>query len=190
MADAGGDHRIVAVELDERTVLWRNADVEQERRVAIFDLLEGNLFRPIELEGAGPWRLLLRVEDGRLAMDVTQDAGAGAGTILLGLDDQTEDDVKRLVDFLLEMKLDMAEFTVLVPFPHTPVREQLEREGRILHNDWVRYTGSEVVYRPAKMSPDTLEKMYHYAWDAFYKEAMSGDYNKALATCQAWFDVS
>ena len=85
MADVGGDHRIVAVELDERTVLWRNADVEQERRVAIFDLLEGNLFRPIELEGAGPWRLLLRVEDGRLAMDVTQDAGAGAGTILLGL---------------------------------------------------------------------------------------------------------
>jgi radical SAM superfamily enzyme YgiQ (UPF0313 family) len=100
------------------------------------------------------------------------DFGIGVeGTILLGLDDQTEDDVKRLVDFLLEQKLDMAEFTVLVPFPHTPVRAQLEREGRILHNDWVRYTGSEVVYRPAKMSPDTLEKMYHYAWSEFYREA-------------------
>jgi radical SAM superfamily enzyme YgiQ (UPF0313 family) len=100
------------------------------------------------------------------------DFGIGVeGTILLGLDDQTEDDVKRLVDFLLEMKLDMAEFTVLVPFPHTPVRAQLEREGRILHNDWVRYTGSEVVYRPAKMTPDVLEKMYHYAWESFYREA-------------------
>jgi len=100
------------------------------------------------------------------------DFGIGVeGTILLGLDDQTEDDVKRLVDFLLEMKLDMAEFTVLVPFPHTPVRAQLEREGRILHNDWIRYTGSEVVYRPAKMTPDVLEKMYHYAWEAFYREA-------------------
>ena len=93
------------------------------------------------------------------------------GTILLGLDDQTEDDIKRLVDFLLEMKLDMAEFTVLVPFPHTPVRAQLESEGRIFHNDWIRYTGSEVVFIPARMSPDTLERMYHYAWDAFYKEA-------------------
>jgi radical SAM superfamily enzyme YgiQ (UPF0313 family) len=100
------------------------------------------------------------------------DFGIGVeGTILLGLDDQTEDDVKRLVDFLLEQKLDMAEFTVLVPFPHTPVRAQLEREGRILHNDWIRYTGSEVVYRPAKMTPDVLEKMYHYAWEAFYREA-------------------
>ena len=100
------------------------------------------------------------------------DHGIGVeGTILLGLDDQSEDDIKRLVDFLLELELDMAEFTVLVPFPHTPVREQLVREGRVIHNDWIRYTGSEVVYRPARMTPDTLERMYHYAWDAFYREA-------------------
>ncbi|MFN3370882.1 MAG: UPF0262 family protein [Sphingomonadaceae bacterium] len=79
------DHRISAIELDERTVLWRNADVEQERRVAIFDLLEGNSFRPLEIEGDGPWRLLLRVEEGRLAIDVREDGGDAAGTILLGL---------------------------------------------------------------------------------------------------------
>ena len=35
------DPRIIAIELDEKTIIWRNADVEQERRVAIFDLLEG-----------------------------------------------------------------------------------------------------------------------------------------------------
>jgi uncharacterized protein (UPF0262 family) len=79
------DHRIVAVELDERTVIWRNADVEQERRVAIFDLLEGNMFRPVEVAGEGPWRLVLRVEDGRLAMDLTEEGGAASGTVLLGL---------------------------------------------------------------------------------------------------------
>lgn len=78
------DHRISAITLDERTVLWRNADVEQERRVAIFDLLEGNMFRPVELEGNGPWQLVLRVEDGRLAMDCSCADGAG-GCITLGL---------------------------------------------------------------------------------------------------------
>ena len=41
------------------------------------------------------------------------------GTILLGLDNQSEDDILRLVDFLLEVGLDLAEFTVLTPFPHT-----------------------------------------------------------------------
>ncbi len=85
MADGADSHRIVAVELDERTVIWRNADVEQERRVAIFDLLEGNVFRPVELGGTGPWRLTLRVEDGRLAMDLSEEGGVAAGTVLLGL---------------------------------------------------------------------------------------------------------
>jgi len=125
---------------------------------------------------AGCWYVYQAVagvtEGIRRRIERLHDFGIGVeGTILLGLDDQTEDDIKRLVDFLLEMKLDMAEFTVLVPFPHTPVRDQFEQQGRIFHNDWIRYTGSEVVYRPAKMTPDALERMYHYAWDAFYREA-------------------
>jgi uncharacterized protein (UPF0262 family) len=39
-----GDPRIIDIELDERTIIRRNEDVEQERRIAIFDLLEGNSF--------------------------------------------------------------------------------------------------------------------------------------------------
>jgi uncharacterized protein (UPF0262 family) len=66
------DFRLIDIRLDERTILWRNADIEQERRVAIFDLLEGNEFKPIAAADAGhtgPYKLLLGVEDGRL--DVT-----------------------------------------------------------------------------------------------------------------------
>ena len=40
------DPRIIDVTLDERTILWRSADIEQERRIAIFDLLEENRFAP------------------------------------------------------------------------------------------------------------------------------------------------
>ena len=75
------------------------------------------------------------------------------------------------MDFLLEINLDLAEFTVLTPFPHTPIREQFEKEKRILHNDWARYTGGEVVFTPAKMSVKSLEKMYDYAWNTFYNDA-------------------
>ena len=76
--------RIIAIDLDERTILWRNADVEQERRVAIFDLLEGNVFAP--RSGApGPYRLLMRVEEGRLVMDVSDEAGLAIETLSLGL---------------------------------------------------------------------------------------------------------
>jgi radical SAM superfamily enzyme YgiQ (UPF0313 family) len=90
------------------------------------------------------------------------------GTILLGLDDHDEDYIKKLIDFLLEIELDLAEFTVLTPFPHTGIRKQLEKEKRILHNDWKHYTAGEVVFQPRKMSVQTLEELYEYAWETFY----------------------
>ncbi len=81
----GGTARIISIELDERTVLWRNADVEQERRVAIFDLLEGNHFRPEGVADPGPYRLGLRIEEGRLAMDIASEAGEPLTTVTLAL---------------------------------------------------------------------------------------------------------
>lgn len=101
-----------------------------------------------------------------------QERGIGVeGTIILGTDEQSEDDIKRLVDFLLEINIDLAEFTILTPFPHTPIRETLAQQGRILSNDWNRYTGGEVVYQPAKMSPAKLQDLYYYAWDRFYSDS-------------------
>jgi hypothetical protein len=67
------------------------------------------------------------------------------------------------VDFLLELDLDLAEFTVMTPFPHSPVRAEMERAGRILHNDWIRYTGGDVVFKPTMLSVGKLEELYDYA---------------------------
>jgi len=82
------DPRIIDITLDERTILWRNADVEQERRIAIFDLLEDNYFAPQRVHDdgyAGPYRVLLRVEDGRLVIEVKREDGEPLEAIILGL---------------------------------------------------------------------------------------------------------
>jgi uncharacterized protein (UPF0262 family) len=82
------DHRIAAIELDERTIVWRNADVEQERRVAIFDLLEGNSFRPVSADAGahgGPYKVSMRLEEGRLAMDLRGTDDAALECIVLPL---------------------------------------------------------------------------------------------------------
>jgi uncharacterized protein (UPF0262 family) len=82
------DPRIIAVDLDEKTIIWRNADVEQERRIAIFDLLEGNYFEPQRAypEGyCGPFRIRLRVEEGRLAIDIGSEDDQILETLILGL---------------------------------------------------------------------------------------------------------
>jgi uncharacterized protein (UPF0262 family) len=82
------DPRIIAVELDEQTIIWRNADIEQERRIAIFDLLEGNFFRPERPypEGyAGPFKVTLHVQEGRLAIDIASEGGILLETIVIGM---------------------------------------------------------------------------------------------------------
>ena len=100
-----------------------------------------------------------------------KDHGIGVeGTIILGTDEQDEDYIRRLVDFVQEIGVDMAEFTVLTPYPHSPIRAKLEWEGRILSNNWVDYTADTVVFRPNKMTPEKLQELYYYAWDSFYQE--------------------
>ncbi|WP_225207087.1 UPF0262 family protein [Novosphingobium huizhouense] len=82
------DPRISHIELDEATIIWRNADIEQERRIAIFDLIEENTFkplRPFEAGHTGPYRLRLSVEDGRLALAVSDEDATLLETIILGL---------------------------------------------------------------------------------------------------------
>ena len=93
------------------------------------------------------------------------------GTILLGTDDQDEDYIKRLVDFLLEVELDVAEFTIMTPFPHSPLRKELEEQGRILSNNWIDYTADKVVFQPKQMTPEKLQELYYYAWDTFNAES-------------------
>ncbi len=92
------------------------------------------------------------------------------GTIILGTDDQDEDYIRRLIDFLLEIDLDLAEFTVLTPFAQTPIRKDLERKGRILSNDYSLYNAGRVVFQPKRMTPERLQEMYHYAWSTFYRD--------------------
>ncbi|RJF90965.1 UPF0262 family protein [Sphingomonas cavernae] len=82
------DPRIIDIELDQATIIWRSADVEQERRIAIFDILEGNHFAPQREHAdgyAGPYAIRLRVEEGRLAIDIGRADKAPLESIILGL---------------------------------------------------------------------------------------------------------
>lgn len=91
------------------------------------------------------------------------------GTILLGMDNQTEDDIYRLIDFLMDINLDLAEFTVLTPFKHTKTYDDFLRQKRIIDTDYNNYNAGKVVFQPKHMSPEKLQELYNYAWDSFYK---------------------
>ncbi|MFO7596624.1 MAG: radical SAM protein, partial [Desulfocurvibacter africanus] len=43
-------------------------------------------------------------------------------------------------------------------------------QGRILSNDWSKYTCDKVVFQPKQMTPEKLQELYYWAWDEFYAE--------------------
>lgn len=76
--------RLSDIRLDEASLPPASADAEHDRRVAVFDLLEANVFA---LEGmdAGPYALALSIVEQRLVFDVADNAGATARTFVLSL---------------------------------------------------------------------------------------------------------
>ncbi|MFT6774855.1 MAG: hypothetical protein ACJA1L_002571 [Paracoccaceae bacterium] len=90
MSDATTDpqtsERIVAITLDESGMAPPTAEIEQERQVAIFDLIEMNLFAlPNDDAPAGPYALRLAIRDRRLVVSITTQGGAPAGEFHLSL---------------------------------------------------------------------------------------------------------
>ena len=73
MSDAKSSQSLKSIVIDEDSLAAASRDQEQERQVAIFDLLDGNYFEPAEAVG-GPYDLRLSLIENRLAFDI---AGPG-----------------------------------------------------------------------------------------------------------------
>lgn len=79
-----GQMRIVKIELDERSLARATADIEHERKIAVYDLLEENRFEPIGA-GDGPFELNLSIIERRLVLDIRREGGDPLGQIHLSL---------------------------------------------------------------------------------------------------------
>ena len=83
-ADAEKKNRLIAVTLDENSIGRSSADVEHERAVAIYDLVEENAFAPVGHDG-GPYALHLAMTENRLVFDVRLSDGTPVIAHLLSL---------------------------------------------------------------------------------------------------------
>jgi uncharacterized protein (UPF0262 family) len=88
MMAAMTDH-ISWIDIDETGLARPTPEIEQERKVAIFDLLEENFFALPLREGRvtpkGPYRLALALREGRLVMDITSETNEKAAEFHLSL---------------------------------------------------------------------------------------------------------
>lgn len=77
--------------------------------------------------------------------------------------------IEPLIDLFCEQtETNLAEFTLYTPFPGTPVFRQLKQQNRILTEQWERYNGANVVFKPLNQTPQELEELYLRMWQRFY----------------------
>ena len=79
------DNRLVEVRLDEDSIARCSPDIEHERNVAIYDLLESNSFELQRPDAHGPYTLLLALEDKRLIFHIGDGEGRPVKSLMLSL---------------------------------------------------------------------------------------------------------
>lgn len=81
---SGENFHIIKIDLDERSLAPATADIEHERKVAVYDLLEENYFRPTGVAD-GPFELYLSNVERRLVFDVRRSGGEALGQVHLSM---------------------------------------------------------------------------------------------------------
>jgi radical SAM superfamily enzyme YgiQ (UPF0313 family) len=108
----------------------------------------------------------------RETMEMLHDHGISTwGSFVFGFDTDTTDVFDRTVEFGIEMKLTMALFAILTPYPGTRLYDRLLAEGRLTDARWwLRrdHDAGSPYYHPKRMSRDELREGWIRAWTSFY----------------------
>ena len=91
------------------------------------------------------------------------------GAFVLGNDNEDQSIFTRTLEFAKKLKIDLAQFTVLTPYPGTAIYNRLIRENRIFNFDWTKYDAGNAVFRPLKMTADKLKQEVDKLWRDFYR---------------------
>jgi len=89
--------------------------------------------------------------------------------MIVGTDSDTEQSLKDTYKFVEHSKIPIPRFYILTPMPSTELYNQYKSENRLLHEDYIRYDGTQCVHRPEQISPEKLTEMYWW----LYKKVFS-----------------
>jgi radical SAM superfamily enzyme YgiQ (UPF0313 family) len=90
------------------------------------------------------------------------------GCFVFGLDHDTPAAFRETVEFAVDAGIDLPRFAIATPFPGTPLFRRFEAEGRILTRNWELYDAQHVVFQPARMSVEELQRGHEQAWRDAY----------------------
>jgi len=90
------------------------------------------------------------------------------GAFMLGEPSETEEDIKRTIEFAKYINPGIAQFTILTPYPGTDLWKQVE--PKIITKDWDKYDAMHSVFQLDNMESKELEKLLMKAYINFYRQ--------------------
>ena len=90
------------------------------------------------------------------------------GNVIIGINlNSTEKELIREIDFMKKLDIDGLNFTILIPFPGTPILKELEKKNLVMTKDWSKYTFLNPVIKTYQLSPKKLQKILFYSFKRY-----------------------
>src|SRR5262249_30847782 len=93
------------------------------------------------------------------------------GSFVFGFDHDSTDVFQKTVNWIEQNHLECSTFHILTPYPGTPLFARLQRENRLLHQNWELYDTAHVVFRPLKMTCEELAEGYAWCYERLFSHA-------------------
>lgn len=90
------------------------------------------------------------------------------GDFMFGFDNDTKKVFDETLKAINKLKIDVADFSILTPFPGTPIYNILKKENRIIEDKWSKYNMYNVVFQPKNMNADELRYGIKKMYNTFY----------------------
>ena len=138
------------------------------------------------MKKAGCWIIYLGIESGsqkildaigkritleqvKKAVKILKDAGIQIlGSFIIGFLQDTKETIKETIKFAKSLSLDYAQFSILTPYPGTPIFDYAKKHGMLLTEDWSKYTGIEPVIKIEGVSEREIKALFQKAYITFY----------------------
>ncbi len=105
-------------------------------------------------------------------------------SMMIGLDGDKRQNLKDMVQQLINFKASSAQLYLLMPLPGTQIREQLLKENRIIDYNWDHINGTKATYQPKSFQAGELQKYYWELYNEFYS------YESIIRRILTWNNLS
>jgi radical SAM superfamily enzyme YgiQ (UPF0313 family) len=100
--------------------------------------------------------------------NIRLNGGSAGGTFVVGLKNQTEEEIKYFPVYAREIGMTAAAFGIVTPFPGTEFYDELQREGLIFETNWDKFDEMHNVYKTKYLSKERIEELATYCMAKFW----------------------